>query len=197
MLGVIEIASFNKFEKHEIEFVEKVAQSIASTLKSVRINIRTSQLLEQSQQQSEEMAAQEEEMRQNMEELQATQEESARREAEFKGTLDAIDHFLLKAEFNFNGDLLHANNQFLFKFDYSINEIKGLKHTAFIPEKDSKKFQEIWRSVISGSEYQEKMNLKLKSGRSLPFIISINPVYIDDEIDKIILMAVDLAMFTN
>jgi len=197
MLGVIEMASFNKYEKHEIEFIEKVAQSIASTLKSVRINIRTSQLLEQSQQQSEEMAAQEEEMRQNMEELQATQEESARREAEFKGTLDAIDHFLLKAEFNFNGDLLHANSQFLFKFDYSINEIKGLKHTAFIPEKDLKKFQEIWRSVISGSEYHEKMNLKLKSGRPLPFIISINPVYIDDEIDKIILMAVDLSIFAN
>ncbi|OFX82795.1 MAG: hypothetical protein A2W99_14115 [Bacteroidetes bacterium GWF2_33_16] len=197
MLGVIEIASFNKFEKHEIEFVEKVAQSIASTLKSVRINIRTSQLLEQSQQQSEEMAAQEEEMRQNMEELQATQEESARREAEFKGTLDAIDHFLLKAEFTFNGDLLNANNQFLHKFDYTLNEIKGLKHIAFIPEKEIKNFQEIWNSVMSGSEHQERMNLKLKSGKSIPFAVSINPVYIDDEIDKIILMAVDLDSFSN
>lgn len=195
MLGVIEIASFNNFEKHEIEFVEKVAESIASTLKSVRINIRTSQLLEQSQQQSEEMAAQEEEMRQNMEELQATQEESARREAEFKGTLDAIDHFLLKAEFSFNGDILFANNPFLQKFEYSINEIKGLKNTAFIPEQEVAKFQKIWASVNSGSGHQEKMKLKLKSGKSLEFIVSINPVYVNDDIEKIILLAIDPNLF--
>ncbi len=195
MLGVIEIASFNDFKKHEIEFVEKVAESIASTLKSVRINIRTSQLLEQSQQQSEEMAAQEEEMRQNMEELQATQEESARREAEFKGTLDAIDHFLLKAEFSFNGDILFANNQFLQKFEYSMNEIKGLKHTAFISEQDTTNFQKIWKSVNSGSGHHEKMKLKLKSGKLVEFIVAISPVYVSDEIEKIILLAIDPALF--
>ena len=195
MLGVIEIASFNDFKKHEIEFVEKVAESIASTLKSVRINIRTSQLLEQSQQQSEEMAAQEEEMRQNMEELQATQEESARREAEFKGTLDAIDHFLLKAEFSFNGDILFANNQFLQKFEYSMNEIKGLKHTAFISEQDTTNFHKIWTSVNSGSGHHEKMKLKLKSGKLVEFIVAISPVYVSDEIEKIILLAIDPSLF--
>ena len=83
------------------------------------------------------------------------------------------------------------------KFDYTLNEIKGLKHIAFIPEKEIKNFQEIWNSVMSGSEHQERMNLKLKSGKSIPFAVSINPVYIDDEIDKIILMAVDLDSFSN
>jgi len=76
--GIIEIASFNDFEPHEIDFIEKLGESIASTISTARLNERTRKLLEDSRQQSEELRAQEEEMRQNMEELQATQEEVQR-----------------------------------------------------------------------------------------------------------------------
>jgi len=193
IMGVIEIASFNKFEDHEVEFVEKVAESIASTLKSVRINIRTTQLLEQSQQQSEEMAAQEEEMRQNMEELQATQEESARRESEFKGVLEAVDHFLLKAEFSFSSDLLLANSLILQKLEYSLNDIKGLRVDSFFTEKDNDKIRKIWKNVMSGNTHQEIGQLKTKSGKLLKCVLSFNPVYIDDELEKILLLAVDMS----
>ncbi|HEY0742915.1 MAG TPA: PAS domain S-box protein [Chryseosolibacter sp.] len=76
--GVMEMASFNIFEPHHREFVEKVGESIASTIANVRINEQTKQLLAETQTQAEMMRAQEEEMRQNMEELTATQEEMQR-----------------------------------------------------------------------------------------------------------------------
>lgn len=78
VLGVIELSSLNEFEPHEIEFVEKLSESIGATMISARITARTARLLEESKLKAEEMAAQEEEMRQNLEELQATQEEMRR-----------------------------------------------------------------------------------------------------------------------
>lgn len=82
--GIIELASFTQYEPHEIEFVSRVGEIIASAIGSSRINDRTKKMLEESQQQAEEMRAQEEEMRQNMEEMQATQELMERQSAEMK-----------------------------------------------------------------------------------------------------------------
>src|SRR5690606_27866690 len=79
---------FGKYEPHEIELVQKLAESIASTISTVRINESTRILLEKTQQQTEEMRAQEEEMRQNMEELEATQEEMRRKEKHIQTMLD-------------------------------------------------------------------------------------------------------------
>lgn len=78
VVGVLELASFKKFEPFEIDFLEKVGESIASTILNSRNNERNKELLDQASLMTEQMKAQEEEMRQNMEEMQATQEEMER-----------------------------------------------------------------------------------------------------------------------
>lgn len=88
IFGVLELATFGKYENHEIELVEKLTESIASTISAVRVSESTRVLLEKTQQQAEEMRAQEEEMRQNMEELEATQEEMRRKEKHIQNMLD-------------------------------------------------------------------------------------------------------------
>ncbi len=82
--GVMELASFQLFERHEVEFIEKIAESLASTIAALKVNTKTKNLLEESQQRAEEMQASEEEMRQNMEELEATQEEMRRTQQQFE-----------------------------------------------------------------------------------------------------------------
>jgi PAS domain S-box-containing protein len=76
--GAMEIASFKPFEKYEIDFVERLAENIASTVASVKISENTKRLLDETRQYAEQMQAQEEEMRQNMEELATTQDEMER-----------------------------------------------------------------------------------------------------------------------
>lgn len=89
--GVLEMASFHLYQEYEIELVEKLAETIASTISSVRINESTRMLLERTQQQAEEMKSQEEEMRQNMEELSATQEEMQRKEREYIQRIEELE----------------------------------------------------------------------------------------------------------
>jgi PAS domain S-box-containing protein len=96
--GVIELASFKKYEPHEIEFVKRVGEIIASAISASRITEHTKRMLAESQQQSEEMRSQEEEMRQNMEEMQATQEAMERQTNEIKKMQVSLE--LEKSMFN-------------------------------------------------------------------------------------------------
>jgi GAF domain-containing protein len=85
---VIEIASFFPFMKYQIDFIEKLGESIASAVSNMRVNENTKLLLKETQLHTEQLRAQEEEMRQNMEELEATQEEMARKEKELSRLLE-------------------------------------------------------------------------------------------------------------
>jgi hypothetical protein len=89
--GVVELASFHEYQPHEIAFVERLGETIASTIASVQSAQKNKHLIEQFQQQTEEMRAQEEEMRQNMEELQATQEEIARKEQGYIARIQSLE----------------------------------------------------------------------------------------------------------
>src|SRR5258706_8679455 len=117
IFGVVELASFGSVKDFEIEFVKKIAESIAATISTVKVNARTQRLLSESQQMTEEMRAQEEEMRQNMEELQATQEEMQRGQSESEGAMQALNSALSVVEYDMEGKILKANRNFLEMLD--------------------------------------------------------------------------------
>jgi PAS domain S-box-containing protein/hemerythrin-like metal-binding protein len=91
ILGVLEIASLLIFKDFEIEFIEKVAESIAASISSIRVNEQTSQLLEQSRKQAEELGREQNERQQIIKELQEAQEKAVFRERELKKTLEDIE----------------------------------------------------------------------------------------------------------
>ncbi|MCG8697500.1 MAG: GAF domain-containing protein [Bacteroidales bacterium] len=88
VMGVLEVASIEPLEQYKIKFIEKIGETIGSTLAVVRANKKSREMLEENRVQSEELLAQEEEMRQNIEELQATQELAQRKELTLTKELD-------------------------------------------------------------------------------------------------------------
>jgi PAS domain S-box-containing protein len=167
--GVIEFSSFQYFDNYVISFVEKVAESIATTISTVKINMRTATLLNESRAQAERLTQQEEEMRQNMEELQATQEEAAKQAEEFVSFTNSVNHTLIRAEYDLNGILLYANTKFLKKLGYTSNaEVEGHHISIFISEKDKSWFNEIWDSLAKGGKHFEGyMKHLTKTGKDL------------------------------
>lgn len=176
LYGVIELASFQILQSYEIEFVEKSAESIASTIAMVKTNIQTNKLLRETQIQAEKMAQQEEELRQNLEEMRATQEESDRREVERKGILDAIDHAAISCEFDAAGNLLSVNENFLRTFKYRSEEIEDQNLRIFVFKDDVSELDKILADIQSGNNFRGRVRRRTKSGEEIYLLSTYSPV---------------------
>lgn len=178
IFGVVEIAGFNVFKDFEVEFVEKVAESIASTISSVKVNARTQHLLEESQEMTEQMRAQEEEMRQNMEELQATQEEMQRSQAETESTMLAINASMAVADYDTDGKITKINTHYLDMMGYNQEEVVGEHQRIFATkeEKMSEEFRQFWKDLASGTSKSGTFKRMTKRGETIRVRSSFSPI---------------------
>ena len=74
VMAVIELASFNRFSETHLSFLDQLTESIGIVLNTIAANMRTEELLKQSQALTQELQQQQEELQQTNEEL----EEKAR-----------------------------------------------------------------------------------------------------------------------
>ncbi|MBS1489274.1 MAG: PAS domain S-box protein [Bacteroidetes bacterium] len=195
IFGVVEIASFGSFKEYEIDFVKRIAESIASTISSVKINARTQRLLSESQQMTEEMRAQEEEMRQNMEELQATQEEMQRGQMESSAAMEAINGSTMMADYDSEGNMISANSNFLKLFGYSLDEVKGENHKIFVPRDDrgAESYRKFWKELSSGKTQRGEFKGITKFGKEIWLLGQYNPIVNrDGEVVKVTEIVFDI-----
>ncbi|QCK14206.1 GAF domain-containing protein [Mangrovivirga cuniculi] len=153
IVGILEIATLNEFRSKHHKFLDRVSETIASSISTSQLTKKTNELLQVSQQQTEELRAQEEEMRQNMEELQATQEEMTRKSTMAEEQLMAIGNSNIgMIEFTTDGTIINANDAFCQLMKYDPHEIEGKHHRIFVKDEmgNSVEYEQFWKDLGNG-----------------------------------------------
>jgi len=100
------------------------------------------------------------------------------------GKIDAISRAQAMIEFNMDGTILDANQNFLDAMGYSLDEIRGKHHGMFMPptDRDSASYREFWARLNRGQFDAGEFKRMAKGGREIWILASYNPIF--DEAGK-------------
>ncbi len=117
-----------------------------------------------------------------------------------KGKVDAINISQACIEFNMDGTIITANDNFLNAVGYTLDEIKGHHHSIFVePEyKNSQEYTAFWEQLNRG-EYEAKEYKRLgKNGKEIWIQASYNPILdLNGKPYKVVKFATDITTQTN
>lgn len=105
--------------------------------------------------------------------------ESKMKSAEYEGKIDAIGKAQAVIEFDLQGNILTANENFLVTLGYSLDEIKGQHHRMFCESDhaNSPEYRSFWQKLAAG-EYQSGEFKRLAKGNKEIWInASYNPIF--------------------
>jgi methyl-accepting chemotaxis protein len=99
--------------------------------------------------------------------------------AEFSGKLDAVSKTQAVIEFNLDGTIITANENFTKAVGYSLEEIKGRHHSMFVsPEyAESFEYKEFWKKLSEGQTQTGQYKRFNKNGDEIWLNASYNAVF--------------------
>ncbi|HEY8401557.1 MAG TPA: PAS domain-containing protein [Cytophagaceae bacterium] len=188
VVGIIELASFKPFETYHIEFIEKLSESIAVSIKNMRTQEKTNRLLIISQESTEELRAQEEELRQNMEEMAAIQEDLQRSLTQMKDLKEQLEIrekvfglTTILSESDKFGTITYVNDKLCQVAKYSREELINKGHNIFRhPDMPKELFKLLWDTIKKGQVFQGIVKNKAKDGTHYWVDATIVPVLDDN-----------------
>lgn len=116
--------------------------------------------------------------------------------ADLLGKVNAINKSQAVIEFNMDGTIITANENFLSVLGYSLSEIQGKHHSMFVETayKNSPEYREFWAALNRG-EFQAAQYKRIgKGGKECWIEASYNPVYdLNGKLCKVVKFATDLS----
>jgi methyl-accepting chemotaxis protein len=115
--------------------------------------------------------------------------------AEFEGKTNAISKSQAVIEFNLDGTVITANENFLATVGYSMAEIEGKHHRMFCPKElaDSADYANFWKKLGTGEFDTGEYKRVTKDGREIWLNASYNPIFdADGKPFKVVKFASDI-----
>jgi len=102
-----------------------------------------------------------------------------KRDFEFEGKINALNRVQAVIEFNLDGTILTANDNFLSTVGYYLDEIKGKHHRMFCEEEyiASDEYQSFWEKLANGEFYSGEYKRIGKNGKQVWINASYNPIF--------------------
>lgn len=112
-------------------------------------------------------------------ELQERYDALLKQSAEQKAKLDALDKVQATIEFELDGTIITANDNFLGTLGYSLEEVKGRHHRMFVDPAfaASREYTQFWEALRSGEFRSAEFRRVHKSGGSVWIQASYNPIF--------------------
>ena len=194
VLGVVELASLQEIHDYQIDFVEIVAESIASTLSISFMNSNRNVLFEKFKKQSEQMKLQEKMMEESLEDILLSRQKNTEIfEHELLQVLHQIDKDFFVTEFDKNGLLLNMSK--------SYEDLLGIKKENFrrknyieISELEVEETTKTWNSIEQGNLIRKLFKTTVK-GKDVWLKEIYFPLMKNKKFYKLFIIAYDVTVF--
>lgn len=121
-------------------------------------------------------------------------------EIEVQAQINAINLVMATIEFDTQGNILTANDNFLQVMGYSLSEVKGKHHSMFAVGDlaQTPAYKEFWDKLANGQAFSDTYERRTKSGKSVWLEASYNPILNPDgQVYKVIKFATDIGSNKN
>lgn len=119
-----------------------------------------------------------------------------RKNADVEGQLEAIRKSQGTIEFEMDGTIIDANENFLRLMGYSLDEVKGRHHSMFVDDehRQSGEYREFWETLRRGQFVTREFKRFGKDGREVWIQASYNPILdLNDRPYKVVKFATDVS----
>lgn len=114
---------------------------------------------------------------------------------DLRGQLTAIHKIQAVIEFELDGTIITANDNFLKAMGYTLDEIQGQHHSLFIEPsyRDSIEYKKFWRDLGDGKAISTEFKRLAKGGREIWIQASYNPIFDrNGKVFKVVKFATDI-----